>query len=354
MIAATNAWCVTLDNLSSLPPWLSDGLCRLATGGGFGTRTLYENDEETFFDAMRPVLLNGIEEVATRFDLVDRCLIFQLPAIPEERRREEGPFWRDFKAAHPRILGALLDAVAGGLRELPGVRLERLPRMADFARWGEAVGRALGWPAGAFLAAYEGNRSAANELAVEGSHVALAVRELMGQSPTWEGTADDLLARLGEVVGDATTRRKEWPKSPRGMRGALQRVVPALRKLGIVVEFRREPGGKRRRVITIELTQPQEAGAGPSPPSPSSHVAGASDVTPTEVMALELTSVRDGGDEDGGDRPANRPEPVVALKSKGGQQIGGGDGIARDGRDDRDGRFPLFTAEPEQWEGEEL
>ena len=132
--------------------------------------------------------------------------------------------------------------MAGGLRELPGVRLDRLPRMADFARWGKAVGRALGWPAGSFLAAYEGNRSAANELAVEGSHVALAVRELMGQSPKWEGTADDLLARLGEVAGEATTRRKEWPKSPRGMRGAVQRVVPACGSWGSSSSSAGSPG----------------------------------------------------------------------------------------------------------------
>ena len=33
-IAARNNWGVGFDNVSSLPPWLSDALCRLATGGG--------------------------------------------------------------------------------------------------------------------------------------------------------------------------------------------------------------------------------------------------------------------------------------------------------------------------------
>lgn len=32
-IAATNAWVIALDNISNLKPWLSDGLCRLSTGG---------------------------------------------------------------------------------------------------------------------------------------------------------------------------------------------------------------------------------------------------------------------------------------------------------------------------------
>ncbi|MGH7172490.1 MAG: hypothetical protein ACRELG_19600, partial [Gemmataceae bacterium] len=38
MIAAGNSWMLCYDNLSSLPGWLSDGLCCLYTGGGFSTR----------------------------------------------------------------------------------------------------------------------------------------------------------------------------------------------------------------------------------------------------------------------------------------------------------------------------
>ena len=64
-IAATNAWIVGYDNLSFLLDWISDTLCRLSTGGGFGTRQLYTDQDEVLFDAIRPSLLNGIEEVVT-------------------------------------------------------------------------------------------------------------------------------------------------------------------------------------------------------------------------------------------------------------------------------------------------
>lgn len=40
MIAANNSWCLAYDDLSHVPPWLSDALCRLSTGGGFATREL--------------------------------------------------------------------------------------------------------------------------------------------------------------------------------------------------------------------------------------------------------------------------------------------------------------------------
>src|SRR5262249_54050728 len=147
--------------------WLSDCLCRLATGGGFATRELYTDADEVLFDSQRPVIITSIEDVADRGDLLDRAVIVRLPAIPEEKRRRESGFWAAAVAALPAILGALLDAVAAGLRNLPGVRLDRLPRMADFAAWVTACEPALGWPPGSFLAAYRGNVADANELALD-------------------------------------------------------------------------------------------------------------------------------------------------------------------------------------------
>src|SRR5262249_51569316 len=62
-IAANNAHLLAFDNISHLPDWTSDTLCRLATGGGFATRQLYSDLDEALFDAMRPIILNGIEDI---------------------------------------------------------------------------------------------------------------------------------------------------------------------------------------------------------------------------------------------------------------------------------------------------
>ena len=113
------------DNLSGLPDWLSDAFCRLATGGGFGTRTLYENDEETIFSAKRPIILNGIEDVATRGDLLERSIVLRHPAIAEADRKLEADLWADFDEAKPRLLGAILDRVSTGLKALPSVDKSR-------------------------------------------------------------------------------------------------------------------------------------------------------------------------------------------------------------------------------------
>ena len=133
MITASNSHIVTLDNLSRIEQWLSDALCRLATGGGLATRKLYTDEEEVIFDAQRPVLLNGIEEVAVKGDLLDRMVTLSLPGIDEKERREEAVFWEEFEAERPLIQGALLSGVSAALNNVRKVKREKKPRMADFA-----------------------------------------------------------------------------------------------------------------------------------------------------------------------------------------------------------------------------
>ncbi len=82
-IAAVNRRVLAFDNLSGIPPWLSDAFCRLSTGGAVGTRKLYEDDEEVVFDAKRPVILNGIHHLINRSDLLDRSLCVQPPCCLE-------------------------------------------------------------------------------------------------------------------------------------------------------------------------------------------------------------------------------------------------------------------------------
>ena len=199
-IAASNGHVLAFDNVSGLPAWISDTLCRLATGGGFAVRQLYTDQDEVLFDAARPVILNGIEDIVTRPDLADRAVFLTLEPIPEERRRPEAELWAAFEAERPRILGVLLDAVVEGLKRLPETRLAKLPRMADFALWATACETAL-WPAGTFWSAYCGNRDEAVEGVIDADPIAAAVRAVMATRTVWTGTASDLLGALGRDGG---------------------------------------------------------------------------------------------------------------------------------------------------------
>jgi hypothetical protein len=215
-IAATNGHVLAFDNVSGLPAWISDTLCRLATGGGFAVRQLYTDQDEVLFDAVRPVILNGIEDIVTRPDLADRAVFLTLEPIPEELRRPEAELWTAFEAERPRILGVLLDAVVQGLRRLPETRLEKLPRMADFALWVTACETAL-WPDGTFWSAYCSNRDEAVDGVIDADPVAAAVRAVMSKRTEWRGTASDLLGALAEVAGERVAKSKSWPESPRGL-----------------------------------------------------------------------------------------------------------------------------------------
>lgn len=247
VIAATNSWCVAFDNISTLQPWLSDAMCRLSTGGGFSARELYTDSEEVLFDATRPLLLNGITDVATRPDLLDRALVVTLPPIPEEKRRPEAELWKEFEKARPRILAALFDAVAGALGTVQSVRLEGMPRMADFALWATAAEDALGWEPGAFMESYTGNRTEATESALEADPVAIAVREFMDSRDEWTGTAGELWEELNKLVEEGIRHTKAWPGAPNALSARLKRLAPALRDIGIEYEDARLPGGERKR-----------------------------------------------------------------------------------------------------------
>jgi hypothetical protein len=250
-IAATSAWVVAFDNISTLQPWLSDALCRLSTGGGFSTRTLYENREQELFDAARPAILNGITDVATRPDLLDRALIVALPHIPEEDRKPEAQLWAAFEEARPAILGALLGAVSAALGTLPSLRLERMPRMADFALWATAAENALGWDNGAFMDAYTGNRKEATESALDADPVAGAVRALMQEYSEWSGTAGELWKALGDLVDEEIRHTKDWPGAPNALSGRLKRLAPALREVSIEYgEDRSGSKGTRQKTLT--------------------------------------------------------------------------------------------------------
>jgi hypothetical protein len=267
MIAANNSWCLVFDNLSHVPPWLSDAFCRLSTGGGFSTRELFTDQDEVIFDSQRPTLLTSIEEVASRSDLLDRCIIVWLSEIPKERRRSEAELFEAFRKVRPLILGALLDAVAVALQRLPLIKLPGLPRMADFALWATAAEPAFGWTNGAFLATYECNLASANEVALEASVIAQPLLGLLEQQRQWEGSSAELLKSLEARLGDPVRQPKGWPKGPRGLSGQLKRLAPNLRKLEWNVD--QDRSSKRRSWIINR----RDDGSGSQPSSEPSQQA---------------------------------------------------------------------------------
>ena len=266
VIAATNGHIVALENLSRIPDWLSDALCRLATGGGFGTRELFTDGEEKLFSGQRPVILNGITETATRSDLLDRAISISLPAIPDTKRTTESDLWARFERIRGRVLGALLDAVVQAYSAKSDVRLSSLPRMADFATLVVAAEPKLPCQPGDFLRAYQGNRASANESAIESSVLSGPLLEFMKARNEWRGTATELKEALEQQAGERVVKGQDWPKRAHQLAGELKRIAPNLRRTGIEVEFGKSTG-RRFVLLTRTLTgksAPSDQSAQPS------------------------------------------------------------------------------------------
>jgi len=257
-VAALNSHVLAFDNLSGLPDWLSDALCVLSTGGGFAARELYSDREETILKAQKPVMLNGIDEIARRADLRDRTLRVWLTRPAEDEAMDEETLWRRFEAARPWLFGALLDAVSAALCHWDAAKLDKPPRMADFARWVVAaeMGGALPWEPGTFLRVYHDQQDAMARDAVEGDPVATGIlRLLVENGGCWTGTATDLLMALDQRASEADKRSKTWPTTPRVLSNRLRRLAPDLRKAaGVEVEFART-GKDRTRIIRLEKAE---------------------------------------------------------------------------------------------------
>jgi hypothetical protein len=253
MLTAKNAWCLAFDNISEISDAVSAALCVISTGGTLVKRALYTNDDETILSAKRPCILTSIAEVMTQNDLQDRAILINVPMIPKENRRYEKELWEEFDRVSGQVFGGMLNLLCETLRYLPGVELEGAPRMADFAKLGVAVERALGMASGLFLQAYEEKRMHSIVQSLESSPVAGAIMYLMRGKVEWGGRAGELLTALNEMPV-MVDKEDKWPKKARGMTNCLNDLEPDLLRAGIKVERKTAPRGGGT-VITLRRVE---------------------------------------------------------------------------------------------------
>lgn len=254
VVAASGSWIVPLDNVSTIPEWLSDALCRAVTGDGLVRRQLYTSEQLSVLSFRRVVMLTAIDPGALRGDLADRLLTVDLERIPPHRRRLDHELERRYLQQRPTILGGLFDLACQVLAALPTIDLDQYPRMADFAEVVAAVDQVLGTRA---LATYVGQSHRLAEDVVEADRVAAAVRALVERTGGFEGTAGELLERI--TPEDRDERRelpKDWPTTAQHLGQQLKRAAPALRAVGIAVDNERS---KRTRRWVLYRETAQEA-----------------------------------------------------------------------------------------------
>jgi putative DNA primase/helicase len=254
IVFAKQTWLIGFENVSHIPAWFSDALCRLASGDAFVAVKLYTDDELAIHKAKRPVIANGIPRLAEREDLASRTLSINLPPFTSDRLTEPEVFDK-WQRARPRILAGLLDGVCCALRNVDGVTLPEEPRLIGALKWATAAEANFGFDDGAIFAAYQTSARESVQAAFEADVVAIALTGFIRSTATraWEGSPSELFGALNAFASDVQRKLKSWPVSPAGLTNRIDRAAPLLRGQGVHVERRHAHGG--RLVVITEFNR---------------------------------------------------------------------------------------------------
>lgn len=241
--AAAGSWVVGLDNVSAVPDWLSDSLCRAVTGDGDVRRKLYTDGEHAVFAFRRVIVVTSIDLGSIRGDLAERMLPITLQPIDEARRVSDAAMTGAWVREHAGVLGALFDLSVEVLRWLPKIELLMLPRMADYAQILAAVDRVMG-------------TNGFQEYLMRQGTVA---RDTLSADPLISA-----IMRAGGIVGTAadiyqrlTPQRppRDWPPNARAVTQRLRRHAPAMRRVGWGIT---DDGGRNvANVLRWSVTVPE-------------------------------------------------------------------------------------------------
>jgi hypothetical protein len=264
--AAVSGWVISLNNLRRLPDWLSDALCAIADGDALALRQLYTDSTETILEAQRPVALNGITDIITSPDLLQRALIVRLPPFKGEEDdrylKRETVYARADEIA-PTVFGGLLDALVHYLAVKDDTPEPEGVRVSDFGVCAVATEEKLGGEVGSFLDAYRESIGEATAIVLESHPVAVPLIDFArkyAKWTAWEGTAALLLQALNDEHEEEPIRNaKDWPSSAAELGSQLSTLATDLQKSGVYIERPgRGHGGVRKLRITYKDPEKNE------------------------------------------------------------------------------------------------
>jgi len=245
-------WFIAFDNVSFLGDKLSDSLCKAVTGVSASKRRLYTDDEYIIYSYQRCIVINGINLLALKPDLLERSLLFELERIDKSSRMYEDNFWEEFEKKKPEILGAIFTIISKAMKIKDSIVLEKKPRMADFAIWGYAIAEAIDGKGDAFLCSYETNLKKQTMEVLYEHPTASALLVFMDDKESWTGTASELLNEL-HFVCDGESQYRKLPETANALSRSIAQIRITLEEAGIF--FTRKDG--KTRSITLTHVRPK-------------------------------------------------------------------------------------------------
>lgn len=280
-----------LDNLSPIPPWLSDMYCEAFSGGGFQKRTLYTNAGSYQIQYRRGMIITSVGLPTNRTDFLDRCLVVDMEGSKTLPKSAGSGLEMAFERDRPGILGGMLDLLVEAKKLAPTMNFPRLPRYSDFARHGAAMAEILGYGANRYVDALLGTLQSSAQEAIEASDpVASALVKLVQGAGSFTGGSDDLLTALNKLRPRSLPNGASWPESAVQLGKALSRVKDHLEEQGVYLEARSTNKGKRFTLEYRSATSEGTAESGMHDPGDAPHAEQVELVNPTtgEVFAAKM------------------------------------------------------------------
>lgn len=250
IVNATQSRVLCLDNLSSVPPWCSDALCRISTGTGTHIKKLNTETEQITMSASCAVIVTGINHVIQAPDLLSRAVVVNLKSVAH-RRLSETVFWRRFDDIAEYMLGQLLQGIRHYLIRKGSNTLAHYnfrPRMHTFSDLAQMSEVMFGWEKGQFVRAYKANLDAGHNLVIDQSPAIVAL--IRAAETGFVGTLPDLLEAIAGLGSRKDVRSDIWPQDSVALGRLLNKSEAVLQRAGYTVEKRRV---NRNRTRIVEM-----------------------------------------------------------------------------------------------------
>ena len=227
-------------------------------------RVLYSDDEDFLYDYRRCFGFNGINLVLTEPDVLDRSITIEQDRINPINRVQEKLMMSKFYELRPQLLGYIFDILVKALQIHPTLKLGSLPRMGDFALWGEAIARAMGYRELEFINAYDENTGRQNVETIENSSLGQVIVRYLnhwdndlvkGRPACWFGLTSDFLAELNQsAIDNNTDTGNHWPKAANSLTRKLKVLMTSIREgLGYDITIIRNTTGENRGASVIRI-----------------------------------------------------------------------------------------------------
>jgi hypothetical protein len=232
-----NQWVLFYDNVSTITSDISDTFCRGVTGEGSSVRKLYTDVDEIYCNLRRCFLLNGIDQPGTKPDLMQRTVLLELQPIKDEDRKTEESIFKSFNELKPKLLGSIFNIISRSMKIKESVKLSKLPRMADFAVWGEAISQAMGYPVNTFVNQLIERQDKQEKETAEFDPLYTAFVTLLEQEEfggSLEGSSTFVLDKLKDKV--SFDQKKYLPHSPGSFGKKINRMKEIYASNGLLIE----------------------------------------------------------------------------------------------------------------------